>query len=391
MIQNNRVLVIKLSPIKGLNSSMLRALAVVKGLTNKGFIVDMLTMRTSATHVVNESEYAFLDGVNIIYANPNKAYDSLVSDTKSGIKQNAVALLRKIYHKFSIFDYTGSIAKKVSLSMLPSTEYEYIIAVSDPKTTHIASHQLIRQGLKYNKLIEYWGDPMYGDITLKSIYPGFIYKHIEKKMLSIADRIVYTSPFTLAMEQEIYPNLADRMVYSPTAYMEEKRFPPHEGKYTVGYYGAYPSNVRNLVPLYEACRQMSDIVDLKIVGNTDLSLEETDSIEIRPRGDISELEMKTDLFVCVLNKSGTQIPGKLYHYAAYNKPVLVVEDGDAEEEMHRFICSFNRYDTCKNNATDIQKAIVEIMRRNVEYEPCKTMQTESVVANILGNRSEETL
>ena len=77
---------------------MLRALAVVKGLTNKGFIVDMLTMRTSATHVVNESEYAFLDGVNIIYANPNKAYDSLVSDTKSGIKQNAVALLRKIYH-----------------------------------------------------------------------------------------------------------------------------------------------------------------------------------------------------------------------------------------------------------------------------------------------------
>lgn len=384
MIQNNRVLVIKMSPIKGLNSSMLRALAVVKGLTNKGFIVDMLTLHTSATHVLNESEYAFLDGVNIIYANPNKAYDSLVSGTKSVIKQKAVALLRRIHHKFLIFDYTGAIAKKVSLSMLPSTEYEYIIAVSDPKTTHIASKQLIRQGLKYNKLIEYWGDPMYGDITLKSIYPGFIYKYIEKKMLSIADRIVYTSPFTLAMEQEIYPKLADRMVYSPTAYMEEKRFPPHEGKYTVGYYGAYPSNVRNLVPLYEACRQMSDIVDLKIVGNTDLSLEETDSIEIRPRGDISELEMKTDLFVCVLNKSGTQIPGKLYHYAAYNKPILVVEDGDNAAQMHEFILSFERYFTCLNEKDDIIKTIERISKENKEWYPCEQMKPKSVVSVILG-------
>lgn len=383
MINNKRVLLIKLSPVKGLDSSMLRALAVVKGLIEKGFKVDMLTLQTSATHVVNEKEYDFLKDVNIIYANPNKAYNSIVSGAKTGLKQNAVKVLRKIYHTFSLYNYTGAIAKNIKIDILPSKEYEYVVAVSDPKTTHIAAKRLIEQGLTCNKLIEYWGDPLYGDITNKSIYPRFVYKIIEKNFLKIADKIVYTSPFTLEQEQRLYPKYRDKMIFTPTAYLEEKIYPENEGVFTVGYYGAYPSNVRNIIPLYDACAQMGNTVALNIVGNSDLTLEETENIKVYPRGDISSFEAKTDLFVCVLNKSGTQIPGKLYHYAAYNKPVLVIEDGDFAEQMHGFIESFNRYYTCRNRKEDIIEAITRIMTSNEKWTPYKEMSADCVVEKIL--------
>lgn len=383
MVKNNRVLVIKLSPVKGLNSSMMRALAAVKGLIEKGFVVDLLTLQASASHVLSEKEYEFMDKVNIIYANPNRTYSSLVAGSNTGLKQKLVGMLRKVYHTFSLFDYSGSIAKKIKIDILPETEYEYVLAVSDPKTTHIAAQKLIAGGLKCNKLIEYWGDPLYGDITLKSIYPSFVYKHIEKKLLSIADKIVYTSPFTLREEQKLYPEFKDKMIYSPTAYLEEKSLPPRNGKYTVGYYGAYPSNVRNIVPLYEACKKMENVVDLKIVGNSDLTLENTKNIEVYPRGDISAFEKITDLFVCVLNKNGTQIPGKLYHYAAYNRPVLVIEDGDYAIEMHAFIHSFNRYYTCNNSAADIEACIKLIIESNEQWEPFTKMDSMHVINNIL--------
>ncbi|MBR3860362.1 MAG: hypothetical protein IKM84_00535 [Oscillospiraceae bacterium] len=383
MIQNNRVLVIKFSPIKALSSSMLRTLAVVKGLLTKGYTVDMLTLQTSATHVINEQEYDFLKEVHLVYANPNRAYNAIVSGAKSGVKQKVVGLLRRLFHAFSFYDYTGSIAKKVKLSLLPSSEYEYVIAVSDPKTTHIAARNLIQQGLQYNKLIQYWGDPMFGDITLKSIYPGFVYKMLERRMLGMADKIVYTSPFTLEEAQRLYPNYRERMSYTPTAYLEEKNFPPHGGRYTVGYYGDYPARVRNIMPLYEACEEMQDKLNLNIVGNTDFELAETDTIKIYPRGNISAFEVRTDLLVCILNKSGTQIPGKLYHYAAYNKPVLVIEDGERADDMHKFIQSFGRYYTCRNKKEEIIQRITEIMNHNETWTPCDQMSPNRVTERIL--------
>ena len=321
--------------------------------------------------------------VHVIYANPNKVYSSIVSGSSSGFKRAIVEVLRKIFHSFSLFDYTGSIAKKIKISILPSFEYEYVLAVSDPKSSHLATKTLINQGLKYNKLIQYWGDPLSDDITLKSIYPKFVYRYIEERLLCIADKIVYTSPFTLKEEQKIHPRLKTRMISTPTAYIEEKILPPHKGKYTVGYYGAYPSNVRNILPLYEACKRMSSSIDLKIVGNSDIILEKTPNIEILPRGDISSFEQITDLFICILNRSGTQIPGKLYHYAAYNRPILVLEDGDYASKIQEYISTFNRYYTCENNVDSIEKSIRDIMNCNESWLPYEKMSPIRIIDTIL--------
>jgi UDP-glucose 6-dehydrogenase len=70
---------------------MMRALAVVKRLVTKGYTVDMLTLQTSATHVINEQEYDFLKDVHVVYANPNRTYNAIVSGANAGIKQKVYA------------------------------------------------------------------------------------------------------------------------------------------------------------------------------------------------------------------------------------------------------------------------------------------------------------
>ena len=379
---NNNVLVVKLSPLNGLNSSMMRTLALIKGLMEAGYDVEMLTIKESSTTVLNDiSRYGFLKNATITYANNNATYDRIVSNN-IGVKRKVVGLLRKIYHTFSVFDYTYGISKATSISKLSNRRYKYVISVSDPKPAHIAMRNLIRQGLSYEKWIEYWGDPMAIDITNKSIYPKFVYKIIEKKLFDKCDSLVYTSPFTVEEQKTMYPNYAAKMKYVPTAYIEKKLIGNHSGKYTVGYYGAYNSYVRNIMPLYEACAQMDDI-QLTIVGNSDLTLEEKKNISIHPRGNIDQYEQDTDLFVCVLNATGTQIPGKAYHYAATNKPVLIILDGERKEDLRRFFEKFNRYEICENSVEEITRAIRSTMVSKRVVNPCEEFSCVSVAERLV--------
>lgn len=374
---NNSVLVIKLSPINGVNSSMMRTLALIKGLQENGYSVDMVTIKESTTHVTSDiSKYEFLRKVNIIYANGNAAYNKIVSGS-GGVKKIIVSVLRKLHHMFSVYDFTNTIAKQIKIDILGKNEYRYIISVSDPKPAHIAMRNLISQGLKYQKWVQYWGDPLALDITNDSIYPKGIYKILEKKLFDNADKIVYTSPFTVEEQTKMYPAFASRMRFVPTAYINEKIISPHDGKYTIGYYGAYTSSVRNIMPLYDACSEIED-VELIIVGNSDLDLNNKENISIYPRGDVEAFEKKTDLFVCILNSSGTQIPGKVYHYAATNRPVLIVLDGERKEDMREFFEKFGRYHICYNSVESIISSISEIRKNDGKCEPLKQFSCRSV-------------
>lgn len=382
---NKRVLVIKLSPVNGLNSSTMRTLALMKGLVKEGCQVDIVTVRENYNTVKNDlSSYDFMEKVGIYYAGGNSAYNKIIKPG-GGLKKRIVRLMKKVYYTFAVDDYTGSIAKNIKIDILPVKEYDCVISVSDPKTSHKAMIRLISQGLKYKKWVQYWGDPMASDITKKSIYPRFVYRRLEKKLFDKADSIVYTSPFTLEEQKKLYPAFADRMSYVPTAYIEEKVYPSAGNeKYTVGYYGAYKSYVRNIMPLYDACRRMEN-VQLYIVGNSDISLESTDNVTVLPRGDISGYEAVTDLYICVMNLCGSQIPGKAYHYAATNRPVLVVLDGENKDGFADFFRQFGRYELCGNTPDEIRAAIEKIMATDSgEYQPYEGFSCEKVAGMVVG-------
>lgn len=384
-MSKGRILVIKLAPYDSLVSSNMRMLALMKGLDQLGYSMDLLSTPKSNVLVDNDmSDYPFLDRVNIVYTGQSNLYEAVVARRKSGIVGKLYPIAKKIYHRLSLYNHTDKVAKAISIDILPQREYEYVIAVSDPKTTYIALQVLLQQGLKAKKIIEYWGDPLYGDVTQKAIYPAFVLKREERRFLSLANKIVYTTPMTLKMEQKTYPEYADRMVCIPTANATQKIYDdPRNDVYTVGYYGGYKSTVRNIMPLYQAFHKLIGIAKLNLVGDTDLNLVSTVNIIVKPRGVVKELEEKTDLFVCVLNNSGTQIPGKIYHMAATNRPILVVLDGEMKESIAEYLKTFNRYVTCENTAEDIEKAVRSIMADTRVWAPCERLEPEQIGAEML--------
>lgn len=381
---NKQVLVIKMIPYNGLTSSNMRMLAMVKGLLELDWKVDLLTLKPgNVTRLSDMSDYPFMDQVRIITAGQNVTYERLTAPNK-GLRRRLLPYLRKIYHRLSLYDHTAKIASGLSISLLPQQSYDCVISVSDPKTSHIALQTLRRQGLQCGRIIQYWGDPLYGDISQKALFPAFYLKMQERKLMRDAERIVYTSPFTLETQQKIYPDFADRMTFVPTANNARKEYPDTANDlYTVGYYGAYNSAIRDLRPLYNAFADLKGEARLNLVGNSDIVFEETENVLVRQRGVVKELEEKTDLFVCVLNRSGTQIPGKLYYLAATNRPVLVVLDGERQEEMLAYLNSFQRYITCANTPEAISRAIREIRQNSQKWQPCPLLEPAVIVKRML--------
>lgn len=377
-----KILVIYHSTYNDMASSAKRTLSLIKGLVDNGFQVDFLTQVADSPAFNANAEDDLIKKVNIILLDSGKPF-SHIKYSKS-IKAKILTKAAIVYRMVFIFGHAKKAAKNVKIDILPSREYEYVIAVSDPKTSHIVLNSLLRQGLMAKKVIEYWGDPLATDITLKSIYPKWLLRRIEKKQLELAKKIVYTSPFTLKLQKRLFPELAEMMSFVPSANINQNIYPKNSNeKFTAGYFGAYHSSVRNIIPLYDACKNLADKVKLQIVGDSDISLPEVRNINVLPRGDISEYEKKADLLVCVLNKRGTQIPGKVYYNASTNLPVLVVVDGDDRDEMKEYLRSFNRFYICDNNIESIETAINEIMESSKEWLPCSNLKPTVVAKEII--------
>ena len=155
-----------------------------------------------------------------------------------------------------------------------------------------------------------------------------------------------------------------------------------------GYYGDYFSFSRDLRPFYEAAKNQQ--INVKIYGNSDLFLEPSKNIVIKPRvglKDLSEAEQQTDVLVFLCNLKGGQIPGKIYQYSATNKKILFILDGSESEisVLENYFKKFNRYIFCKNNVVDIEFAIKEIEKSggSVNNSCVEYFSPESITSQIL--------
>lgn len=381
-----QVLVLKLSPLLGVTSSMMRTIGLVKGLDDLGYQIDFLTTPASHQQIAyRKSIVEFSANVRLLETKPNALYSSLVSSQKSRAKRLLISIVRKVYYFFSIYDHSLQISRNINPELL-RTHYDLVISVSDPKTSHLAVLNLKKKGVLFDKWISYWGDPMTLDITNKSKMPRFVYKYQERRMIAASDNVVYTNPFTVRAQQQLFPEFAEKMIYSPSPISSEMKCQNmSDDKFVVSYIGAYHSRVRNILPFYHACAMLGERAQTNIVGDSDLSLQQTKTISILPRAEVKEIECATDLFVCILNNSGTQIPGKVYHYAASNRPILVILDGENKHIIREYLNSFNRYIFCDNVAEQIADAIRGIMNDNRIWSPCEQMLPINVANRILSS------
>jgi hypothetical protein len=385
-------------PLSANTSASLRNRALIRGLEEMGCEVDVVTVISNEKNPFNDTELAATipEHWQVIGQRENN-YQRIVSESRGLIgklKQVALPVLRRLYHLSQLYDHSQLYLKQIQLSDIPKPHYHLIISSSDPKTSHLAVEKWMQLGLRADRWIQYWGDPLAHDITKKHILPFFYVKSVERKILQHANRIVYVSPFTLAAQQALFPQLADRMKWLPIPYLAIKRYADkshhethgHQPKLKLGYFGDYKSNVRNIMPLVEVCQANPHKYELFLAGNTDVTITETENLHVMPR--ISQTELETletdcDLLICLLNKSGTQIPGKVYHYAATNKPVLILLDGEYVKQMEDYFRLFHRYVCCLNQNKSIEETLDALSLSELSAEPSAHFAPKTIAEQFL--------
>lgn len=283
-------------------------------------------------------------------------------------KQSLGYKLKRKWNKwFNFLDFTKYYLKCAKSVSLLNEHFDLVISTSDPKTTHVFVKKMIDHGLSCSRWIQHWGDPMYGDITRSNCYPDWVVKCYERRIVKWADKVVYVSPFTADMLKAVHPQYKDKITFVPLPCEEldsVNTLANTNSKLKLVYLGDYSPSIRNILPLYDAVKSMSD-VELTIAGISTLQLENTDSIIVLPRipqTQCHQLELEADVLVTVCNLRGTQIPGKVYYAAASQKHMLVILDGDEKDKLKAYVDSFGRYITSENTIESIKNALLKIQQ-----------------------------
>lgn len=386
-----KILFVVLSPFDSNSSAMIRNKALIKGFLENNHYVEIIAMGSLNNQYSDITNSIKHENLIIKEIEAIKTYKTITSKNKGflGFFKKAILLpiIRYVYHKINLYDSSVFLINKIDKNLYLDKYYDIVISSSDPKTSHIAVDKMISSGLKYGKWIQYWGDPLAIDITSKSIYPKFYKKYHEEKILNNADKIVYVSPLTLKEQKKEFKKFSKLMTWMPIPYMKEKIYTNRKYDFKsikLGYFGDYKDAVRNIKNLYDVC--FEEKLNLVIAGNSNKKYQQTDNIKIHerlPSVDVEKLESEVDVLVCILNIKGTQIPGKIYHYAATNKPILIILDGENKSVLYDYLNGFNRFVFCDNNNNDIKRCLKKISSNNLKYLPIEGLRYEKLSEDFL--------
>lgn len=318
------------------------------------------------------------------------------SPAKNNLSNSFRSILKRIFYTVFKPDTLYPLEKKWiqnASGFHSDIEYDLLVSNSSPAASHkLAEKLILKKYVHCKKWIQIWEDPwfydLYGGLPLKV-------KEEEHNLLKKADVIYYVSPLTLHYQKKHFSDCAEKMKSVPLPYfsIDSDDKPGFENKthnkeLSFGYFGDYYSQTRNILPFYSAVN--TNLCTCYIFGDSDLSLQSNDKIIVSKRVTLDKLALiqkKTDVLVHLCNLKGGQIPGKIYHYSATNKPILFILDGTEEEKkiLYNYFRAFNRYYFCDNNTISINNAINSIISHyNTDsFEPVNDFSPKCVASMIL--------
>lgn len=403
-----KVLVINGDCVTRNSSANLCHMAYIRGLVNLGYEVTLLSADPKEYDV--DKSMIIPSAVKCIYYYGTTIYEKMsigkskskednasfawadysTNESKLSIKSKLVNSTKNfVLSSYGIHGIYSKFVKKAQ-KFKSDTEYDIVLSLSTPVTSHLLTYNLLEAGhIKTKKWIQVWEDPWYVDVY------GFnekekIYKE-EKRLLSYAQRVCYVSPLTLKNQKEIFPESAHKMYWAPLPfYYKNDEQGLTVNKYNnYGYFGDYAPVSRDLAPFYAAAKNIG--VNVNICGNPSNLFAQTDKITIYPRlqlGELKPIEDKTNVLVFLCNRKGGQIPGKIYQYSATYKTILFILDGTDEEKkvLKSYFEQFNRYIFCENTVEDIERAIKLIENNdfgNVKNEPIDEFNPAKTIMKVL--------
>lgn len=384
----SKILFVVTRPLEINTSASIRNKSMIEGLIQNGHTVDLVTAEPNVHHAAYDGSLS-VQGVNAIRIAMNNAQRlaGLGGNNKLFLKLKSLAY--KWVTRHEVYDHLKSLANHTDSVNLADGQYDYIISSSDPKSSHLFVLKLLeQQGRNFKgKWIQIWGDPFFADITQTNRNKRII-KNEEQRLLQGADYVFYVSQMTLAQQKKLYPTHAAKMRYTPIPYVHEKTTTNRRLKdaatIELAYCGDYSPRIRNLIPLYDTVNSCQNL-HLVICGGSDAPLHSTNAVRVAGRAPYSvtcEVEDKADILVFLANRSGAQIPGKVYQYAGTNKPILFILDGDAQALRAQFE-RYGRFVFVENTPESILQGVKEIAAVEKNYMPIKEFSREYIMGEFM--------
>lgn len=266
--------------------------------------------------------------------------------------------------------------------------YDLVISNSSPASSHkLVSILLKKKQIKETRWIQIWEDPWFFDI-----YAGHSekIKNEEDRLLKAAKEIYYVSILTLKYQKEHFPDCASKMKHIPLPYLKfgEDKIVKDSKQISFGYFGDYYSITRNINPFYDALLKSG--AKGFIFGDSDLNFKSTELVEIGSRitlDKVAQLRNECSVLVHLCNLKGGQIPGKIYHYSATNKPILFILDGTLDEinAINSYFEKYKRYHFCENKTESILKIMESFLngKENLKEEPVLEFSPKNVIAELI--------
>lgn len=302
---------------------------------------------------------------------------------------NIYRAIHKIYG-----DYYAWLKRSHKISC--SENYDLLISISHPTASHSIARKIWGEISSCdNEWVQIWFEPW--DYDEKKRNKSYILKE-EEKLITRATRIYYVNPIFLNKQRNLFPHFNYKMfnIDLPTQFpkMDYDLIKPANTFISVGYFGNYNSNVRNILPFYNVISNMKSINGY-IIGDSNIELDTRENIVIKskvPYDEITNYEKKCDVIVVIFNYEDL-IPGKVYHLSSSNKYILCILDGSKRTKniIKEYFSKFNRFIFCENDERDIQNKLESILKGEYEYivnEPINEFHVSCFVNKILNEGTD---
>lgn len=221
------------------------------------------------------------------------------------------------------------------------------------------------------RYVQYWGDPIALSLIAPSEYSfkRSIQKFVEKTLHKKADKIVFGTKSLYDAQMKLFPEIGFKsssveVSYSPYS-LDCGRV---HNRPVIGYFGNYYSNIRNIIPFYEAACEIEN-AEFVICGSGNIDLSPKDNIRVLkrvPQSEISVYEQDIDISICILNLVGIQIPGKVFYQTNTQKDILVILDGPNKENIQNELKESNRFLFSENDKESVKNSIINILENKTK-------------------------
>ena len=199
----------------------------------------------------------------------------------------------------------------------------------------------------------YLGDPFSGDVSKED---SSFYSLLWDRSQSLINTLTVFSPFLYdRFKQEMGDDKVRFLMRDPILDLPEMK---GEG---VLYLGDFSSVDRNFEPLITVLEGLNIKLDLYGTGDTRTISKDSNKVSIysrRPLSEIFDIISSYKIMVIILNRSGFQVPGKVYDFAEAPFKVLVLYEDYLDIKL---LPQPVNYFYCKNVASEIRIAVNELL------------------------------